>query len=224
MQRNLARPSRTRSASSSKTPTWYSARAAWPPSTRWTSSHPTLIVGRYFADDQARVDQLSLAQEEASRAVEEYVEEHAIEDGPSAEAMDDDKITKSLASKRSREIKRDGDPDEIQALQHLVTLYDTEAATKKTAKESHAALDKQTLRKYSDLSETDVQALLLDDKWQATIGSRIDGEVNSLTLALVDRIQKLGERYAETVADLHAKLERLEAKVAEHLAAMGVMP
>ena len=47
-------------------------------------------------------------------------------------------------------------------------------------------------------------------------------EVNSLTLALVVRIEELGERYAETVGALDAELERLEATVAGHLADMGV--
>lgn len=51
---------------------------------------------------------------------------------------------------------------------------------------------------------------------------RVAGEVEALTLDLVARIQQLGERYATTVGDLDAELESLEAKVAGHLAAMGV--
>ena len=42
---------------------------------------PALIVARYFADEQAKVDELTAAAEEASRAVEEYIEEHGVEDG-----------------------------------------------------------------------------------------------------------------------------------------------
>ena len=63
---------------------------------------------------------------------------------------------------------------------------------------------------------------MLDDKWGATICDRVASEVNALTLALVARIQELGERYAETVAVLDAELERLGAKVAIHLANMGL--
>ncbi|WP_440713590.1 type I restriction-modification system subunit M [Gordonia sp. FQ] len=65
---------------------------------------PTLIVARYFADDQARVNELTAAAEEATRAIEEYVEEHAVEDGLLADAMDDDKITKALVSARLKAI------------------------------------------------------------------------------------------------------------------------
>jgi type I restriction enzyme M protein len=184
---------------------------------------PVLVVTRYFAEQQAYVDELNTKAEETARQIEEYTEEHAAEDGLLADAMDDDKITKALATARLKEAKREGtDPDEIKALEHLISLYDAESAAKKAAKETQAALDLATLKKYVELSEHDIKQLVLDDKWAATITQRIAGEVNSLTLALVDRIQQLGERYAETVGALAADLENLDAKVAQHLAEMGV--
>ena len=168
---------------------------------------PALIVARYFADEQAKVDDLTAAAEEASRAVEEYVEEHAVEDGLLAEAMDDDKITKALATARLKEAKREGsDPDEIKALEHLIKLYDAEAAAKKAVKEAQAALDLATLKKYGNLTEDDVKALVLDDKWQATIVARIAAEVDSLTLDLVAHVQKLGDRYCRTVGALDGRV------------------
>ena len=98
---------------------------------------------------------------------------------------------KALATARLKDAKREGsDPDEIKALQHLIELYDAEAAAKKAVKEAQAALDLATLKKYGDLTEADVKALVLDDKWHATVASRVAGEVNALTLALVARIQR----------------------------------
>ena len=109
---------------------------------------PTLIVKRCFADDQARVDELAAAAQEASRAVEEYVEEHAAEEGLLAEAVDDDKISKTLVVARLKLAKRDGsDPAEVKALQEAVRLFDAEAAAKKAVKEAQAKLDEATLRK-----------------------------------------------------------------------------
>ncbi|MEV1328421.1 type I restriction-modification system subunit M [Micromonospora costi] len=184
---------------------------------------PALVVARYFADEQAEVDTLNVAAEEASRAVEEYIEEHGDEDGLLAEAMDDGKISKVLASTRLKVARHDGaDPEEINALQHLIKLHNDEAIAKKAAKEAQAALDLATLKKYGDLTLPEIKRLVLDDKWAATIRDRVTGEVNALTLALVARIQQLGERYVETVGALDAQLEKLEARVASHLAAMGV--
>lgn len=184
---------------------------------------PALIVARYFADEQTAVDELTAAAEEATRAVEEYVEEHAVDEGPLAEAMDDDKISKALVSARLRVAKREKtDQDEIDALEHAVKLYDAEAAAKKAVKEAHAELDEATLKKYGDLTEADVKGLVLDDKWQATMVRRVGAEVEALTLALVARIHELGERYSDTVAALNTELSDLEAKVASHLTAMGI--
>jgi type I restriction enzyme M protein len=183
---------------------------------------PSLIVSRYFADAQAKIDELSTQVEETAQAIEEYVEEHGTEEGLLAEAMDDDKISKALAAARLKQAKRErSDPDEVKALSHLIDLYNEDAAAKKAAKNAQATLDLATLKKYGDLTEADVKALVLDDKWASTISARISDEVNALTLALVSRIQQLGERYAETVQGLDAELAKIESRVADHLADMG---
>lgn len=183
---------------------------------------PSLVVARYFADEQAKIDDLAATAEEATRAIEEYIEEHGVEDGLLADAMDDDKTSKALVAARLKAIKSGGDPDEVKALQHVTKLYNDEAAAKKAVKDAQAKLDLATLKKYGDLTEVDIKTLVLDGKWRATVVRRVAGEVEALTLNLVARIQQLGERYAETVDDLDAELDKLEAKVAGHLAAMGV--
>ncbi|MFE0202535.1 type I restriction-modification system subunit M [Streptomyces sp. NPDC058985] len=184
---------------------------------------PALIVARYFADEQAKVDALHAAAEDASRAVEECIEEHAVEDGLLAEAMDDGKISKALASMRLKVARHEGaDSQEIKALQHLIKLYNDEAVAKKAVKEAQAALDLATFKKYGDLTEPEIKQLVLDDKWQATLTSRVASEAESLTLALVSRIQQLGKRYAETVEALDTLMERLGSKISQHLASMGV--
>ncbi|MFE2823928.1 type I restriction-modification system subunit M [Streptomyces sp. NPDC059271] len=184
---------------------------------------PDLIVERYFVTERAEVDELMSAWEEASRAVEEYVEEHAVEGGLLAEAMDDEKINKALASSRVKEARHEGtDADEVAALSHLIKLYNAEAVAKKAAKEAEAALHLATLKKYGDLAEEEVRVLVLDDKWAATVCNRVGEEVNALTLALVRRIQELGERYNKTVRILAAELEEFDSKVIGHLANMGV--
>ncbi|MFD8632369.1 type I restriction-modification system subunit M [Streptomyces sp. NPDC059533] len=184
---------------------------------------PTLIVARYFAKEQAEVDELVAAAEEASRAVEEYVEEHAVEGGLLAGALDDEKINKALASDRLKKARHeDADADEVAALAHLIKLYNAEMVAKKAFKEAEAALNLATLKKYGDLTERDVRTLVLDDKWAAVIRDRVTGEINASTVALVSRIQQLGGRYAETVRSLDAELEKLEAKIVANLAEMGV--
>lgn len=183
---------------------------------------PALVVARFFADEQARINELTAAAEEASRAVEEYIEEHGVEDGLLGDAVDDDKVTKALVAARLKAVKRGGDTQEVRALQHATKLYNAEAAAKKRVKDAQAELDFATLDKYGDLTEYDIKTLVLDDKWHTTVMRRIADEAEALTLDLVARIQQLGERYVETVGDLDAELKAKEAKVSGHLAAMGV--
>ena len=183
---------------------------------------PALIVARYFAEQQAKLDQLVAVAEETARAVEEYIEEHAVEDGLLADAMDDDKITKALVAARLKAVKRGGDPGEVRSLQHATMLYNAETAAKKAVKDAQVEVDLATITKYGDLTEDDIKTLATDDKWRATVVHRVAGEAEALTLDLVARIQQLGERYSTTVGELDAELKRLDAKVASNLAAMGV--
>ena len=184
---------------------------------------PSVMVTTYFSEYQDYIDELTAAAEEATRAVEEYTEEHAVEEGLLAEAMDDDKISKALATARLKEAKKEGaDPDETKALNQLIKLYDAETEAKKAVKEAQAELDQTVLKEYGNTTEDGVKSLVLDEKWHRAVKSRIAGEVTSLTHDLVVRIQQLGQRYAKTVDELDAELAQLESKVAGHLAAMGI--
>ena len=184
---------------------------------------PTLIVARYFPSDQAKIDDLTAAAEETSRAVEDYIEERSGEDSPLAEAMEDDKISKALAIDRLKVARYEGsDPDEITSLDNLINLYNAEAVAKKAVKEAQAALDLATLKQYSTLTEDDAKTIVLEDKWHSTVAGRIASETETLTLDLVARLQELGDRYTDTPGSIIAELEQLEAKVAGHLTEMGV--
>nr|WP_269902596.1 N-6 DNA methylase [Terrimesophilobacter mesophilus] len=184
---------------------------------------PALIVARYFADEKAKLDQLSAEVESAAQVIEELVEENSGEEGLFADAMDDGKITKALARVRLRDAKRE-DPrsDEVTALSKLIALYDVETAAKKSVKDAGTTLDQATLAQYGKLSIADIQQLVIEDKWRATVEQRIYAEVAGLTLRLITRITELGDRYDKTLSALSTEVEVQSAKVASSLAAMGV--
>jgi type I restriction enzyme M protein len=185
---------------------------------------PALIVARYFADEQERIDELNSGAESAAQAVEDYVEEHGGDEGLLSDAVNDKgKLTQAGAKAVLKSAQAADDGETIACARKALEILQAEAGAKKAANEAQAALDIVTLKRYGDITEPDVQTLVLDDKWAATIRGRVIGEVTALTLALVSRIRELGERYAETARALDAELERLEAKVAGHLADMGVL-
>ncbi|MWJ85020.1 type I restriction endonuclease subunit M [Clavibacter michiganensis subsp. michiganensis] len=184
---------------------------------------PALIVARYFADQQAVVDALNVKLEADSAAVVEHADEHGADEALLAEATNDKgAYTKQLVTAVIREARASSDQETLKCAQAALELLSTEAVSKKAAKDAQTALDEETLRKYGEVADDDVKSIVLDIKWRAAVATRIDSEVSDLTLALVGRVQQLGERYAETVGNLNTALERLGARLADELAAMGV--
>lgn len=184
---------------------------------------PALIVVRYFADEQVKLDELAAELETTSAAVTEHAEEHGVDEALLSDATNDKgTYTKQLLTDAIKTAKAAHDDETLSCANEALKLLNTEVAAKKAVKDAKAKLDLATLKKYGDLSENDVKTLVLEDKWQATLVARVAGEVEALTLYLVVRIQQLGERYAQTVSDLDTELENLYSKVTDHLAAMGV--
>ena len=183
---------------------------------------PYVIVDHYFCVERDQIDNLIVQAEEVTRSIGEYIEEHAVEDGLLAEAMDDGNVTKALVTARLKGATKEGtDPDEVKALQHLLGLYDKEAAAKKAVKDAQIKLDLVTLKKYGELTEADVKKLVIDDKWMSNVATRVNNEVDSLVLVLVHRIQTLGVRYSKTVSELQSEFDRLDGRVAATLGGDG---
>jgi len=183
---------------------------------------PELIAARYFADDLATLDDLNVAAEAAVQAVEEYIEEHAVEGG-SLEYAGDDSVTKASVKARLKVSDDEApDPDEIAALEHVIKLFDAESAAKKAVKDARTALDLATFRRYDTLTKDEVWSLVLDDKIYGTIVGRIASASAGLTQLLVSRLELLGERYASTISELDDEVADLERVVMSHLTLMGL--
>ena len=185
---------------------------------------PELIVNRYFAAERDGIERVSATIEQVSQGIEEYVEEHAVEGGLLWEATDEDgKVTGALAKVRLQDAKKEGaDQDELDALTRLIELFTDEASLKKSLKDVKATLDTETLKQYGKLTQTDVQVLVIDDKWGATLTGRVEQEVTALGQQLIARLRLLADRYEHTVGELESEVAALNAKVMRHLAEMGV--
>lgn len=193
---------------------------------RWVTDliPPALIIDRYFVDEKAELERLNAEQERISQELQEYIEEHAVEEGLLWEAVNDDGgIKVKDARDRLKTAKlEDAEADEIAALNTVIKLFTAETAAKKAVKEGMLQLDTKAIATYAKLSEEEIQELVVGDKWQTVVAGRFASEVDTATLQLTRRIQELGKRYDETVGDLDDELEDLQKKVAAHLAEMGI--
>ena len=103
-----------------------------------------LIVARYFAEEQAAIDQLRADLDSATARLTEMEEEHSGEDGTFAEL---DKVNKANVIAQLKKIEGDKDAkDEAAALNDWLKLNTEEAGLKKRLKEAEAALDTKGIR------------------------------------------------------------------------------
>lgn len=181
---------------------------------------PALIVARYFADEQTKIDTLQSELDSASQKLETYLEENSGDEGLLNDALNDkDKITKATVTAR---LKVAIDPDEKSALKQAKKLFDNEADAKKVLKEAQDALDLAVFKQYPKLSIDEIKNLIVDDKWLATLQSNIEAEIERVTQQLANRVKELEERYSEPLPDISKSVEDLSEKVAGHLKAMGL--
>lgn len=184
---------------------------------------PSLIIERFFADEQAQLDQLAIDLESSVQEVLEYTEENAIEEGLLWEAVEDDKISATTVRNRLRIAQAENaDLDEIAALSHVTSLFASEATAKKMLKEAAVILEEQALAQYAKLTVEDIKSLVIGGKWGVTIAAGIQSELMADVQRLTTRLSVLAGRYETTVREFDAEIVELGGKVADHLAAMGV--
>ena len=178
-----------------------------------------LIVARYFAVQQTAIDALQAELDAASASQTELEEEQGGEDGV---FNGYDGITAATVKDRIREIGNDRDgADELRVLKQWLDLGNQISSLKKQIKEADAALDQRALAKYPTLTQSDIQSLVIDDKWMARLASSVQGELDRVSQTLTGRIRELAERYATPLPQLTDEVAMLAAKVEAHLAKMG---
>jgi type I restriction enzyme M protein len=178
-----------------------------------------LIVARYSAKEQAAITALEAELESLSAQMIEMEEEHGGEDGLFSEL---DKVNKANVIARLKEIKGDKEAmDEAAVLNAWLKLATDEADRKKALKDAEASLDAKALAKYPKLTEADVKALVVEDKWLAALAAAIHGEMDRINQTLTRRVKQLAERYETPMPQAASQVAALEQAVNRHLKEMG---
>jgi len=181
-----------------------------------------LIVARYFAVEQAAIDRLAAELEAVSAKLTELEEEHGGEDAAFAGF---DKINVPSVKDRLREIATEGDAadevDEVAVLNEWLAHSTEEATLKRKLKDAEATLDAVAQARYATLTESEVKALVVDDKWLAALDAAVHGEMDRVSQALTQRVKELAERYGTPLPELAKRVAEIQARVEKHLARMG---
>ena len=185
---------------------------------------PNLIVERYFKDEQTAIDLMQSELAALEQQLEEMAEEHGGEDSLLEEAKNEkDKLTKASVASRLKEIKTDKEAiDERHVLQACLDLIEQVASIGSRLKTAQNSLMTRVADQYGKLAEKDVKALVIDDKWMATLEAAVQGELDRISQTLAGRIRELAERYARPLPQLMEETETLSLRVEAHLKQMGI--
>ncbi len=185
---------------------------------------PALVVVHCFSAEREAMEALQTAQETAARELEEFIEEHSVEEGLLADALNDKgKVPKASVTQRLKAISNEPESEEeSEVLTKCLTLIEANTKSDKAVKEAQAALNEQVLARYSSLTEAEIKSLVAGDKWFASIDSTIKGEVQRITQQLAGRVKEVEERYASPLPELEREVEAYSEKVEGHLKKMGL--
>lgn len=200
-----------------------------------------LVATKYFKDEVNDISNIEEKLNEIQTKKEEFLEEYCSDDGilnglsithnktikgQKTEVTEDLYDGSSMAKGKVTEfIKQNRNNDdftsEISLLKDYLTLFDEESLLNKDLKIKQQELYEKIITKYRELSEDEVKALVVEDKWLATLSERIEQLLIDLTQKLSQRVKEIAKRYEHTVDELEKEQEELKIKVKQHLKLMG---
>jgi type I restriction enzyme M protein len=185
-----------------------------------------LLIARYFAAESDSIAVLEADIASIEQQLDETREEQSGEEGLLAEVIEGEgekqKITAKGVKARLKEIGKDKDyADERQALDAYAALLDQQTDAKFRLKTAQDDLEAKLDAKYPTLTEAEIQTIVVDDKWLATLAAAVQGELDRVSQTLTGRIRELAERYASPLPQLTDEVAALAAKVEAHLKKMG---
>ena len=185
---------------------------------------PTLIVERYFAQQRQTLDQLQAARERAGEAVEEYTEEHGVEDGLLADVVGENgKVVKKALTDQINAVKDEpGMVEELGAAEHCLELINADAQAKRAAKDAEEELAGKAVAKYGELDEDEIRQLVVDGKWIEAVSVEVESVRSKSLHSLIARVRQLERRYEQTLGTLADAGGRIAERVDEHLRSMGL--
>lgn len=185
-----------------------------------------ILVARNFVAEREAIEALDNQLTAAEQQLDELREENSGEEGLLAEVIegegDKQRIPAKAVKARLKEIG--SDPvyaDERAVLEAYGNLLEQQADAKAKRKAAQEDMDKKIDAKYPKLTETEIKALVVNDKWMARLSAAVQGELDRVSQTLAGRIRELAERYAAPLPMLTDEVETLAGRVQEHLKKMG---
>ena len=200
-----------------------------------------IVANRYFKDEVKYISETEEKLNEIQAKKEEFIEEYCSDEGAlnglevtynktakgvktevTEELYDGSTMSKGRVQEFMKVNKNNPDlTAELTLLKEYLVLFDEESKLNAELKNKIQELYEKVLKKYTELSEDEVKTLVVEDKWLATLSSRIEQLLTDLTQNFSQRVKEIAVRYEYTVPELEAEQEELKNRVKQHLALMG---
>ncbi|MGM0580732.1 MAG: type I restriction-modification system subunit M [Bacteroidota bacterium] len=196
-----------------------------------------LVIAEYLTQEDQKLKDLQAEQESLEAELTELEEEHDTEEGAFSDL---DKVNKANVTAMIKELKAEakeapamaaepeltyGDKDKtaLEIAQDWKRIYEGISDLKKEGKEQEELIDEKAYAHFQELTEKEVQELVIDKKWLARLKADIDSEIEAISQRLTGRLKELADRYADTLPNLEQETEDLEMQVKGHLEKMGLV-
>ena len=101
-------------------------------------------------------------------------------------------------------------------------LKKQEKATKAEIKALLKCLTDEVVAKYAALTEDEIRNSVVEDKWLATLSSRMEGEMARVSQEMTTTVLNLQHRYERTLPQIEQSVFDAEKAVKEYLKQMGM--
>lgn len=177
-----------------------------------------LILKELYEEEAKLIEEIEAEINEVESALDELVEEAQVEDSDENEILGE-----SLnASKNSfivgsirKEIKNyEEDTEEYKLVQRVLDLLSKRTKTNRTIREKTQALDMKVQNRILELTDEEIDQLVYK-KWFGNLVEEMTRLIEEPLIEELDTLKELNERYTDTLDDLDAEYNELEASFKE---------
>lgn len=187
-----------------------------------------ILIDRYFSAERDAIARFEAELTDIDQQLDEKREEQSGEEGLLIEVIEGEgdklKITAKGIKARLKIIGKDPDyADERAALEDYADLLDKKDKVKAKLKTAEEDLEAKLDAKYPRLTEDEVKALVVADKWMPHLAAGVRNELDRVSQNLTGRIRQLAERYETPLPKLDYEVTALSKRVGDHLREMGAV-
>lgn len=178
-----------------------------------------IVVNEFFDSEKRAIDSISSDLAKIQGMIDTLLEEKS-------EFFDDfEKVSESKVGSALKDAKRGVKKIDEETMNIWFVYLDLCKSKKAKSKElatSHMALLKNVFSKYEELSQDEVRALVVDDKWQSSLNTLFIGAMDIVSNGITERVTSMAQRYEFTLDDIGKNVVKFEDKVSCHFQEMGV--